>query len=61
MASIELKAHKIYAHDVTAVRRSQPVDCDGEFMVLLGPFGLREIDDAAHDRRARDHHLAATS
>ena len=23
---------------------------DGEFVVLVGPFGLREIDAAAHDR-----------
>ncbi len=26
---------------------------DGEFMVLVGPFGLRQDDGAAHGRRAR--------
>ena len=34
---------------------------DGEFFVLLGPVGLRQDDDAAHDRRARAADLAAAS
>ena len=29
---------------------------DGEFMVLLGPVGLRQVDHAADDRRPREHH-----
>ena len=30
---------------------------DGEFMVLLGPSGLRQVDDAPDDRGARDDQL----
>ena len=29
---------------------------DGEFMILVGPVGLRQVDRAADDRRARGHH-----
>ena len=34
---------------------------DGEFMILLGPVRLRQIDDAAHDRRAGEHYRRAIS
>ena len=30
---------------------------DGEFMILVGPSGLREVDAAADDRRPGGHHL----
>ena len=29
---------------------------DGEFVILVGPVGMREVDRAADDRRARGHH-----
>ncbi len=29
---------------------------DGEFVILVGPVGLREVDRAADGRRARGHH-----
>jgi len=28
---------------------------DGEFVVMVGPVGLRKVDAAAHDRGPRDH------
>ena len=34
---------------------------ENEFTVLVGPSGLREIHDAAHDRGARDGHGQARS
>ena len=33
---------------------------DGEFLVFVGPVGLRQVDDAAHDRRPRSRSTAAT-
>ena len=29
---------------------------DGELVILVGPSGLREVDDPQHDRWPRGHH-----
>ena len=29
---------------------------DGEFVILVGPSGLRQVDDAEHDRGPGGHH-----
>ena len=44
---------KVFPGDVVAVDDVELSIGDGEFMVLVGPVGLREVDAAADDRRAR--------
>ena len=57
MAEIVLdNVTKRYADGTEAVKDVDLDIADGEFMILVGPVGLREVDRAADDRRARGHH-----
>ncbi len=52
MAIIDVEG---FVKDYGSVRVLHEVDlhiADGEFVVLLGPLGLRQVHHAAHDRRA---------
>ena len=52
MASIELEAiNKVYPNGFHAVHDLDLKVADGEFMVLVGPSGLRQDDRAADGRR----------
>ena len=61
-ASVKInKLVKTYTDDrgrptFTAVKNINLDIKDGEFMMLLGPFGLREIDDVADGGRAGEDH-----
>ena len=58
MAEISMKnIVKQYGDGFPAVNDVSLDIADGEFMILVGPSGLREVDAAADDRRARGHHL----
>ena len=61
MASVEIRdVRKSFGS--TNVIHGVDIDIgDGEFVDPRRPLGLRQIDPAAHDRRAREHHLAAKS
>ncbi len=60
MAAIEMKnIVKTYGDGFPAVNDVSIDVADGEFVILVGPSGLREVDAAAHDRRPRGHHLRA--
>ena len=55
MAGVTLDTvRKVYAGNVEAVKGVSLGIEDGSFCVLVGPFGLRQVHAAAHDRRARD-------
>ena len=56
MADLEVRdVHKSYG--ATAVIHGVSVAIrDGEFVVLVGPSGLRQVDAHSNDRRARAHH-----
>ena len=57
MASVTFEhVTKRFDGDVVAVDDLTSTIADGEFMVLLGPVGLRQDHRAAHDRRPRGHH-----
>ena len=45
--------------DTPAVRGIDLDIADKEFVVLVGPFGLRQEHHAAHDRGPRGHHAMA--
>ncbi len=54
MADISIHGlSKVYPNGVVAVRDVHLEVADGEFLVLVGPSGLRQVDVAADDRRAR--------
>ena len=54
MAEISVRGlSKVYPNGVVAVRDVHLEVADGEFLVLVGPSGLRQVDLAADDRRAR--------
>ena len=58
MAEITMKnIVKQYGDGFPAVNDVSLDIADGEFMILVGPSGLREVDPAAHDRRPGGHHL----
>ena len=48
---------KRYPDGFEAVKNLNLTIADGEFMILVGPSGLRKVDGAQHDRRARGHLL----
>ncbi len=54
----EVRLRKIVKRydEVQAVRGIDLDIADHEFVVLVGPVGLRQVDDAAHDRGSRGHH-----
>jgi multiple sugar transport system ATP-binding protein len=56
MASVTIsRLEKSYGS--LAVMHGVDVDIeDGEFVILVGPFGLRQVHVAADDRGPRDHH-----
>jgi len=57
VADIVLKdVSKRYADGFEAVKHLNLDIADGEFMILVRPVRLREVDGAADDRRARGHH-----
>ena len=57
MAPITLeKVTKVYPNGFKAVTELNLDVADGEFMVLVGPSGLRQDDGAAHGGRPRGHH-----
>jgi ABC-type lipopolysaccharide export system ATPase subunit len=54
MAGIQLKnVYKTYPGNVTAVSDFSLEIADTEFVVLVGPVGLRQIDSPAYNRGAR--------
>jgi ABC-type phosphate/phosphonate transport system ATPase subunit len=54
MAEITLRGvTKRYPDGTEAVKQIDLDIHDGEFMILVGPFGLREVDGAADDRGPR--------
>ncbi len=56
MAEIVLdKITKRYPDGFEAVRNMDLDINDGEFMILVGPLGVRKVHGAADDRRARGH------
>ena len=56
MAEITLKGvTKRYPDGTEAVKAIDLDIADGEFMILVGPVGLRQVDGPADDRRARGH------
>ena len=57
MSEIRLEqVAKVFAGDVRAVDGVSLTIASGEFMVLVGPVGVRQVDAAPHDRRARGSH-----
>ena len=61
MAEIVLEdVWKVYADGTEAVRALDLDIDDGEFMVLVGPVGVRQDDGAAHGRRAGGRSPRAT-
>ena len=57
MAEIQFKGiTKRYPDGFEAVKAIDLDISDGEFMILVGPVGLWEVDGAADDRGARGHH-----
>ena len=60
MASVTFDGVTKRFGDVTAVDDLDLDVADGEFMVLLGPVGLRQDHRPADDRRARGDHRAAS-
>ena len=50
------KVVKNYDGGVQAVKGIDLEIADREFVVLVGPVGLRQVDHAAHDRRPRGDH-----
>ena len=62
MSGIRLDAvTKIYPNGVRAVDRAQPRHQAGRVRRARRPVGLRQVDAAADDRRARGRHHGATS
>ena len=61
MAVVEVRDLSKRFDGVAAVDGIDLASADGEFLVLLGPSGLRQDDAAAHDRRAGAADRAATS
>ena len=56
MAEIVLdKVTKRFPDGTEAVKEADFTIDDGEFFILVGPVGLREVDAAQHDRRPRGH------
>ena len=51
---------KVFDDGYEAVKDMNLDIADGEFMILVGPVGLRQVDGAADDRRARGHLRAAS-
>ena len=57
MAKIVLdQVSKVFGDEVIAVNDVSLEIGDGEFMVLVGPSGLREVHDPADPRRSRGGH-----
>ncbi len=57
MAEVSVrKVVKIYDGDVQAVKGIDLEIADQEFVVLVGPSGLRQVHHAAHDRGAGGNH-----
>ena len=52
MAEVRLRKIVKRYDEVEAVRGIDLDIADHEFVVLVGPSGLRQVDDAAHDRGA---------
>ena len=62
MAHVRIEnVHKIYPPDTVAVQNANIEALDKEFLALVGTLRVREIDAAAHDRRAGKRHGGATS
>jgi hypothetical protein len=61
MASIQMQQlRKVYAGgNVEAVKGIDLDIADGEFVVLVGPVGLRQVHPSAHGRRAGNDHSGA--
>ena len=56
MAAVTLdRVTKIYPNGFQAVTDLSLELVDGEFLVLVGPLGLRQVDRPADDRRAGRH------
>ena len=59
MAAIRFSdVNKTYRGGHIAVRDLDLEIEDGEFLVLVGPVRMRQVDGAAHDRRPRGDHRA---
>ena len=57
MATIEIDSvTKVYGNGFLAVDDVSIEIADGEFVVLVGPSGLRQVDAPADDRRPRGGH-----
>ena len=56
MAQVSLRKIVKRFDETEAVRGIDLDIADKEFVVLVGPVRLRQVDDAADDRRARGHH-----
>ena len=57
MAEIVLdNVTKRYPDGALAVDKINLDIADGEFVILVGPVRLRQVDDAQHDRRPGGHH-----
>ena len=61
MAQVVLKDINKFYDSVHAVKDVNLQIHDKEFVVFVGPVGLRQDHDAAHDRRAGGDQLRATS
>ncbi len=62
MSEIKLEGvGKVYEGDVRAVDDVNLTIASGEFMVLVGPVRVRQVDAAAHDRRASRRSPRVTS
>ena len=58
MAAIEMKnIVKEYGDGFPAVNDVSIDVADGEFVILVGPVGMREVDPPADDRGSGGHHL----
>ncbi len=58
MAAISMKnIVKQYGDGFLAVNDVSLEVADGEFVILVGTVGVRQVDPAADDRRAGGHHV----